>query len=83
MARPTGASNKNKQALIRMLQERYPGWHPVMQMADVANDEGADLQTRFNAAKEVAQYVTPKLKATEHRGSEDQPIVHRVVITPV
>ena len=34
-------------------------------MAAIANDETNDLQTRFNAHKEVAQYVTPKLKALE------------------
>ena len=50
---------------MQLLEDKYPGWHPVIQMADVANDKNEDNQTRFNAAKEVAQYVTPKLKAME------------------
>ena len=66
-----GSPNKNKQALIALLQAKYPGYHPVMEMAAIGNDESNDLQTRFNAHKEVAQYVTPKLKAVETSGSID------------
>ena len=76
-----GSPNKNKQALIILLQAKYPDYHPVLAMAEVANDETNDLPTRFNAHKEVAQYVTPKLKAVEHSGSIDsvvyKPIVKR------
>ena len=68
MSRPAGLPNKNKQALILLLEAKYPGWHPVMQLADIANDEDAEDKMRFDAAKEVAQYVTPKLKAVEHSG---------------
>ncbi len=65
MPRPAGTPNKNKQALIALLEAKYPGYHPVVEMAAIANDQENDLQTRFNAHKEVAQYVTPKLKALE------------------
>ena len=68
MPRPAGLPNKNKQALIKLLQDKYPDYHPVLSMADIANDETNDLPTRFNAHREVAQYVTPKLKAVEHTG---------------
>jgi len=60
--RPPGSLNKPKRKLLQILDEKYPGWHPVVQMAGIANDESNDLLTRFNAAKEVAPYVTPKLK---------------------
>ena len=105
-----GSPNKNKQALIALLQAKYPGYHPVMELAAIANNDvicdickgkgvievsiGADLlggdeqdryisqpcehcvdgktvitmDMKFNANKEVAQYVTPKLKAVEHSG---------------
>ena len=60
-----GRPNKNKQALIALLEAKYPGYQPVVSMAEIANDMDNDLQMRFNAHKEVAQYVTPKLKALE------------------
>ena len=65
MPRPAGLPNKNKQALIALLEAKYPGYHPVVEMAGIANDMDNDLSTRFQAHKEVAQYVTPKLKAVE------------------
>ena len=65
MPRTKGSLNRPKRALLRILEERYPGWHPVAQLADIANNVENDLKTRMDAAKEVAQYVTPKLKAIE------------------
>ena len=69
-----GIPNKNKQALIALLEARYPGYQPVVSMAEIANDMDNDLQMRFNAHKEVAQYIVPKLKAVEHTGDIDTEI---------
>jgi len=70
-----GSPNKNKQALIKMLQLKYPDYHPIMEMAEIANDEDMDVNLRFNANKEIAQYVVPKLKAVEVKGD----VEHRIV----
>lgn len=67
--RPKGSKNANRRALASRLAERFPEWDPVVQMAEVANDESLPLDTRFMACKEVAGYLTPKLKAVEHYGS--------------
>lgn len=80
MARTAGSRNKNKQALIALLQAKYPDYHPVVEMAAIANDSNNDLPTRFNAHKEVAQYVTPKLKAVEHTGSLDHNVVYKPIV---
>ena len=77
--RPAGTPNKNKQALIALLEARYPGYQPVVSMAEIANDMDNDLQMRFNAHKEVAQYIVPKLKAVEHTGNIDSTITKRKV----
>ena len=69
--RKKGVPNKPKKELLDMIQLTYPGYHPVMAMAIVANDEGADETLRFNANKEVAQYIVPKKRAVEHSGSID------------
>ncbi len=62
--RPKGSRNKPKQRLIALLEAKYPGYNPVVELARIAH-ETDDEQLRFNAHKEVAQYVTPKLKAVE------------------
>ena len=65
MSRTAGALNKNKQALLLLLQQKYPDYHPVLAMADIANDMENGVEMRAQMHKEVAQYVTPKLKAVE------------------
>lgn len=57
-----------------MLSERFPDYHPVMAMAEIANDPAVELDVRFQAHKEVAQYIEPKRKAVEHTGSEGGPV---------
>lgn len=83
-----GSPNKNKQALIALLQEKYPGYQPVMDMAEAAielsktareaksaNDpEAASLWRDASAAHDrVAAYVTPKLKAVEVSTDQNNP----------
>ncbi len=99
-----GSPNKNKQALIALLKAKYPGYHPVLEMAAIANDDvecpsckdeepledcevcmgsgyqPVTLEMKFNANKEVAGYVTPKLKAVEHTGHIDSAVEYRAVI---
>ena len=80
-----GVPNKNKQALLKLLELRYPGYHPVVEMAVIAHDESLDINTRLNAHKEVAQYVAPKQKAVDvaltgsDGGSIQMEIIKRVV----
>lgn len=77
--RPKGSLNSNKQHLLRLLQETYPGYHPVIEMAKIAHDETADQALRASMHKEVAQYVTPKLKAMEVTLEAD--VKHQYFIT--
>lgn len=87
MASRAGSPNKNKQALIALLQAKYPDYHPVVEMAEIANAKDShgeyvnDVSLRFNAHKEIAQYVTPKLKALEVTGDMNvalyKPVIKR------
>ena len=81
MPRTLGATNKNKRGLLARLQQDFPNYHPIVEMARLANDPEADQQTRFNANKEVAKYVTPQLKAVDLSG--DLGLEHRFVTNVV
>lgn len=72
--RPPGVPNKNKLALVERLATEFPGYHPVVAMAAIANDPAADPDMRFAAHREVAQYVEPKRKAVEVTGAEGGPV---------
>ena len=76
--RRKGSLGKDKQALRDRLAEKFPGWDPVEAMAKVANDKSADPATRFQACKEVAQYIHPKLKSIEVSGELKSTIVRFV-----
>lgn len=73
MTRPAGVPNKPKRRLLQLLQEKYPGYHPVLEMAKIANTTD-DQQLAANMHKEVAKYVEPALKAIEHTGEGGGPL---------
>ncbi len=60
-----GSTNKERKELQQLMSERFPDWHPVIAMAEIANDKEVDVQTRLVAMKEVSKYVAPQLKAVE------------------
>lgn len=75
MSRTLGAKNRPKRALLGMLQEVYgEDFHPIMEMAKIANDAEADLTLKLNAIKELAKYVSPQLRAIEHSGDVNHSI---------
>lgn len=78
MARTTGTPNKPKRALLALLQEKYPGYHPVLEMAKIAH-ETEDMALAAQMHKEVAQYVEAKRKAIEVTGEDGAAI--RVVLS--
>jgi hypothetical protein len=74
MARKVGSKNQPQRALTLLLKEHFPNYHPVLEMAKLANDKEADSTARFNANREVAQYMEPKRKAVEVTGEDGGPV---------
>ena len=60
--RQKGKPNKDKRELIEMIQEKYPGYHPLIALADIANDKKEDKNLKFQASTEVCKYIVPQLK---------------------
>lgn len=63
-----GSQNKNKDRLLRTIQEEFPNYNPLLELVKIANSEEATTAEKITCNKEVAQYVNPKLKAVEHSG---------------
>ena len=56
--------------ILEMLQSRYPGYHPLLAIAEIAHEKSSDdVQLQFNCHKTIAEYILPKLRAVEHSGS--------------
>lgn len=96
--RKKGTPNKDKQDLLDMIQDKFPDYHPLLAMVEIANNEeevvmvtkkGIDIKvnavtedTKFQAHKEVCKYIVPQLKAIEHSGVDGAPITIQTYILP-
>lgn len=81
--RQKGSLNKPKRALLALLRERYPNYHPVLEMAKIAH-ETDDPGLAAQMHKEIAQYVEPKLKAMELTGKDGGPVqITRIELVPL
>lgn len=72
--RKPGSLNKDKARLRELVEEKFPDWDPVIAMAKIATTT-SDVNLELAACKEVAQYIHPKLKSTEHKGEVKKRIV--------
>lgn len=64
--RQKGTTNKDKQELIDMIQEKFPDYHPLIALAEIANDDDSDKNLKLQASKEVCKYIVPQLKSIDH-----------------
>lgn len=69
--RRKGALGKDKAALRDLVESKFPGWDPVIAMAEIATTT-MDPELRLAACKEVAQYIHAKLRSTEVTGEVTQ-----------
>lgn len=57
-----------RDVLLGMLQKEYPAYHPLLSIARIAHDQGADLKLQFECHRTIAKYVEPELKSLEVKG---------------
>jgi len=68
-----GTPNKKSLEIRELVAQRYPNYHPVLALAEIATDPANEVAIRLQANKEVAKYMAPQLKAIEIRdGKEDE-----------
>ena len=60
---------KTNNRLLSMLQDKYPAYHPLIAMAELAHSKNVEDGIKLNCHKEIAKYIEPQLKAVEHRGT--------------
>lgn len=62
--RVKGTPNGDRKDLLEMMHKKYPKYHPVIALAEIAHTSPNEV-LRFQAHKEVAKYICPQLKAME------------------
>ena len=81
--RKKGTPNKHKKEHRESLREFCAriGVDPHRYMAEMIADQRLTPELRFQAAKELAQYIEPKLKAVEHSGEMDHTVTRIIQVT--
>lgn len=59
--RPTGA----REDVNKLLAEHVPGYHPLVYLAQVANDPETRVDLRVRCSETLAKYTHPQLKSVE------------------
>jgi hypothetical protein len=54
--------------LLAEIRNKYPNYHPILAIVDIAHSEEASLDLQFNCHKTVAKYIEPELKSIEVKG---------------
>ncbi len=70
--RQKGTPNKNSMAARELLDKL--GCNPLEGLASIADDENNPIEIRTRAYSELAQYVSPKLRAMEITGAAGGPL---------
>lgn len=52
-------------SILSAIQVKYPNYHPLIAIAEIAHTEGVDIELKFNCHKTIAKYIEPELKAVE------------------
>lgn len=63
-----------KSPVLSVIQEIYPGYHPLVAIAQIAHsmDRDVDARLRFDCHKTIAKYVEPELKSLEIKGQIEE-----------
>lgn len=56
--------SRSKQ-LLDAIRLKYPNYHPLIAIAEIAHSDQADLELQFQCHKTIAKYIEPELKAIE------------------
>lgn len=64
--------------ILDMINERYPTYHPLVAIADMAHRGNLPPALELDCHKTIAEYTEPKLRALDVRGQIDTP---KVVVT--
>lgn len=70
-----------KDRLLELIQEKYPNYHPILSLAEIATDEDNDIKVRLDASKVILPYIEAQLKSIEIKGDGDSEFgVLRVIL---
>jgi hypothetical protein len=55
----------SKASLLALIRERYPDFHPLLAMLDMAHEKGTPPEVKARLLNDVASYTIPRIKPVE------------------
>lgn len=65
MGKLANVSKMGNHPLLDMIHEQYPGYHPIMSIAEMAHRKSISPEVELSCHKTILEYVTPKVKSIE------------------
>ena len=59
------AGSPSKSAILALLRERYPDFHPILAMLDMYHDPATPAELKARLLNDIAAYTLPRLKPIE------------------
>ena len=56
-----------RERILAMIQERHPDYHPLIAIAEIANDRDQDVRLRLSCHPTIVKYVESELKSVEEK----------------
>lgn len=60
--RKRGIPNRDTRRVKELIQEKYPGYHPLLSLAALAQDESLSAELRFRIHRTLAEFLEPRPK---------------------
>jgi hypothetical protein len=61
--RKKGVPNKARKELMTLVEEKYPGWHPVLALIDLSHDKTITPELKHKVIVDAASFCIAKPKA--------------------
>jgi hypothetical protein len=73
-------SPTQRKGILEMLQEHFPGYHPLVSLAQLAQDSAVSIDQVIQIHTTLAKYVAPQLKQVDIHAHIESEIVYKPVI---
>lgn len=60
-----GMQKTHRERILDMLQERNPGYHPLLRLMDIAESASTPTNLQISCHQTIARYVEPECKSVE------------------
>ena len=74
------APRHKRLGILEMLQERFPGYHPLASLAQLVHAPGVSVEQAIGIHTTLAKYIAPQLKQIDIHAHIENEVIYKPVI---